>query len=71
MKTSIIPKSKEDAWILKCLHRGQTITIPSYTGTITGEVTQVSYDEEGVIMITLCKSPGTYHTTSIGSVPWK
>ena len=62
MKTIIIPKTKEQEWIVSCIHRGQTLTAPGLDGQmISGIVTQILLFQN-VQYVVLKTFEGNYRT---------
>ena len=61
MKTTTIPKNKEHAWKLACLHKGKTLTLPDQHGKMkTGEIVQVYFRNEIVVVCIDVNNSGAY-----------
>ena len=65
MKTTTIPKNKEHAWKLACLHKGKILTAPNRKGNIiTGTISQV-YLRDNKIFVSLTTDAGWYVTVEV------
>ncbi len=60
MKTTIITNDKFLEWKLACLHRGDIITAPWYSKTVTGEIVEAKLKDDD-IFVTLKSEDGNYY----------